>query len=140
MFQTQAVNEAGPSALSPSSVPIYAVVVSDSPSNLRLVSRSQSQFKIEFDEPLSHGGLPITRYNVYVASASGLYTEDTSAPSKTNPSIKYYENTSVTAGVLYSFRITAVNIMGESLDSNQIQIIAANFPSKPSVPPIITSS
>ena len=133
MFQVQAVNEAGPSTLSPSSVPIYVAVVPDPPANLRLVSRSQSQIKIEFDEPLSHGGLPITGYNVYVASASGLYTEDTSVPSKTNPSIKYYENTSVTAGVLYSFRITAVNSMGESLDSNQIQIIAANLPSKPSV-------
>lgn len=139
LFEVQAVNEAGASDLSSPSAPIYAAVVPDPPVQIQLVSRSQTQIKISWSQPIDNGGMPITGYKVYVATDSGLYIEDTSAPSKTDPAIKYYQNTAVTAGVLYGFKVTAVNYMGESLYSDQILIVAANLPSKPSAAPAISS-
>ena len=95
LFQVQAVNEAGASTLSSPSIPIYAAVVPDPPVNIRLISRSQTQIKISWDEPADNGGMPITGYKVYFATDSGLYAEDTSAPSILN-AIRYYQNTAVT--------------------------------------------
>ena len=139
LFKVQSVNEAGQSELSASSNAIYAAEEPGIPQNLQLVSRSDSQIKIEWEAPETTGGLPITGYKVYKAEGSGVYAEDTSAPSKTDEGIKEYELTSATAGSLYSFKISAVNPIGESLVSNPIKIIAADLPNKPANAPTITS-
>ena len=137
LFKVKAVNDAGESPLSPSSDPIYAAEPPEIPENLTLVSRSSSQIRIRWTAPKNTGGLPITGYKVYKAVGSGVYVEDAGAPSKNNPGVRVYEDTAVTSGTLYSFKVSAVNKMGESLMSKPVKVIAATLPNKPTNPPTV---
>ncbi len=139
IYKVKAVNDAGESALSSASDPIYAAEVPGIPQNLRLVNRSSSQIKVKWDMPPTTGGLPIKGYKVYKAVGSAEYSEVTSAPSKTDATIRTYEDSATTAGSLYSFKISAVNIMGESLVTTPLKIYAADLPNKPTNPPTISS-
>jgi len=139
LFKVQAVNAAGASSFSQPSASIFAAVEPDPPVQLTLVSRSSSQIKISWRSPANSGGMAISGYKVYVAVDSGLFAEDTAAPSRTDPTKRTYEITSVTSGSLYSFKVSAVNEMGEGMASNPIQVRAADLPNKPANPPTILS-
>ena len=62
----------------------------------------------------------------------------TNAPAENNPSITVNTENNLSSAENYRFKISAVNIIGESIISPEIFVIAANLPAKPSNPPTIT--
>ena len=139
VFKVVAVNQAGRSSESAVSDPIYTAIAPSVPMNLELVSRSSGQVKIKWTAPSSTGGLPLSGYKIYVAEGSDTYAEDSSFDS-TDPTIRTYENTTVTSGEVLKIKISALNqINTEGLASDPIEIIAADLPNKPANPPTIVS-
>jgi hypothetical protein len=68
----------------------------------------------------------VTDYKVYWDNGEGLGQYYLRVAS-TTPSLTYTE-TSVQAGKTYSFKISAVNVVGEGLQSPSIELIAASLP------------
>ena len=133
LFKVKAGNDAGESALSVASDPIYAAKVPDAPVNLSVFSRSNTQIMIQWDAPNITGGMPLSEYSVYTAVGSGSFI-----PTKvTVSSMSYQLSTSVVSGGIYSFKVSAHNKLGEGTLSSQIKVIAADLPQKPTSPPTI---
>ena len=83
-----------------------------------------------------NGGSPILDYRVYYDNALGGSFEELA--STTNPDL-FFTLTTVTPGLSYRFKITAVNIVGESLRSSEVAIIASSLPSVPGTPQYVSA-
>ena len=111
-FKTAALNAIGEGNLS-DEVSIYAATVPGAPSAPTLVSQSDAGISIQWTSlPLdNNGGSPVTDYRVYWDNGEGLGQYYLRLAS-TTPSLTYTE-TLVQPGKTYSFKISAVNVVGE---------------------------
>ena len=91
-----------------------------------------------WDPPRSSGGLPLTGFKIYRALNSTEFIYVPSIPNEVNSAIITFTDNSVTAGFIHSYRISAMNMLFEGIQSSPIRIIAANLPQRPSNPPLIT--
>lgn len=138
-FKVSAVNVVGEGPLSPASF-IIAAKVPDKPVSLAKVSASITQITISFTAPYT-GGTPLTGYKFYWNNGSG--TTFTLLQSVTDLTTQYSTSpqvASLTAGALYRFKISAVNAIGESLQSDEIAIYAATVPGAPAAPTMVSQS
>jgi|SRR5690242_613028 YVTN family beta-propeller protein len=83
------------------------------PQNLQSTS-GNSQVTLSWSAPSNNGGSPITNYKIYKSTSSG--TETLSA---TIGNITSYNDGTVTNGQTYFYKVTAVNSIGESSQSNE---------------------
>lgn len=101
------------------------------PNNLR-ASRSGNEVRLVWEEPRS-GGEPITRYRIYRSDdGSTSYLETTSRLT--------YTDSSLEAGRNYTYRVSAVNSVGEGLLSSDatVRVPAERAsPGAPSEPPAV---
>jgi hypothetical protein len=141
IFKVRATNSAGQSEDSPYSDPVYTAEAPSIPQNLRLIERSSYHITIAWDLPSSTGGLPLYGYNVYRLEDNGIYSEISSAPSKTNPTVLTYTHTPVTPGTSHTFRVSAFNTLFvtintefESAKTMPLTITAIDNPRKPADP------
>jgi hypothetical protein len=131
-FKVLAVNVLGDSPLSPASDPIRAATV---PSNLaqpQLVEATTSQVTISWLAPTYDGGSPVLFYSVYTSTGSALNMQhhaDTADDSVFSMTI-----TGLTRGLIFYYRITATNLIGESSPSVVLQVLAAVVPDQPGQP------
>ena len=96
------------------------------PLNIHIINGDNSA-TLNWTEPLSDGGFPITQYNVYRSQTQGgPYTFIGSNDSTTG----YYDPTAVN-GETYYYVVTAVNTFGESAFSEEQRILIANAPLAP---------
>lgn len=79
-------------------------------------SASPSQVSLTWNQPAGNGGSPVTAYKVYRGTASGSETFLAQAGNDTA-----YNDTSVTGGTTYYYKVSAVNANGESSQSNEAQ-------------------
>ena len=104
----------------------------------RYKASSVSTMTIEWDDVSDNGGSLITAYNVYVDT--GDLTDDTFNLVGSTEQLEFtLDNTVLTqyiAGSRYRFRITAVNVLGESDPSNEVRVELASLPPKPASPSI----
>lgn len=91
-----------------------ATSVPDYPENV-LEDAGDSYVQLSWDAPDSDGGLAITNYRIYRRTASGV---DTLIEEIGN--LLSYNDTGVTNGITYYYKIAAVNAIGESTRSNEI--------------------
>lgn len=90
------------------------------PTNLSATG-GDSTVDLAWSAPLSDGGSAITGYKVY---RDGLYLATTSA---TSPS---YPDTAVTNGSTYTYHVTALNTLGESVASNTASATPSEAPAR----------
>ncbi len=83
------------------------------PQNLQ-ATVDNSQVVLSWSAPSSNGDASITNYNVYRGTSSGTETLLTTVGNTTS-----YTDTTVTAGQTYFYKVTAVNFVGESSQSNE---------------------
>jgi hypothetical protein len=103
-------------------VPDPPINVANDPS-----TTTDTQIKITWDEGLNNGGVPVIDYAVYYDQATGNYIQLDSAVLT-----KHYTTTvTLNPGVLYTFKVTARNTVGDSLFSQEIVILAAKEPDAP---------
>ena len=89
--------------------------VPGSPTGLTATS-GNAQVSLSWTAPGNNGGSAITGYNVYRGTASGA---EGSAPIATGIASTTYTDTRLTNGQAYFYKVTAVNSVGESAQSNE---------------------
>ena len=108
--------------------------VPDAPLSLTGYSEP-NQAKLQWQTPISDGGSPITDYSIYRSTTSGSgYT----LIDKTTY-LSYVDNT-VNNGITYYYVVTAVNAIGESVNSNEISVVPTNGASNSNPSSTSTSS
>lgn len=120
-----AINLYGPSIESSVGNGAIILTVPDAPLNLidDVENTDSTQISLDWDEGLADGGTPVIDYtlwydqggNTYVILASGILTTS-------------YIATGLDSGTVYKFKVQARNAYGTSLDSNKVQILAAEVP------------
>lgn len=129
-YRVRAVNEIGTSPYS-NTLAVIAARVPTTPSVFSLLSSDSSQISFQWQEPYS-GGSPITHYKVWWDNASG--SEFTLYAFTVGPDNTFEVNTGLIPGQSYSFKVIAVNLVGESLISDSASYIAAAVPGQPGKP------
>ena len=83
----------------------------------------------------SNGGSPITNYKVYRATSSGAETLLTTLGNVTS-----YDDTAVTNGTTYYYKVSAVNAVGEGAQSNEASATPQAGATVPSAPQNLTAA
>lgn len=137
-FKIVAFNAVGDGAYS-EQVSIVAATKPAAPTPPQLLSQSDEAISIQWVEsPLSdNGGSPILDYKIYYDNALGNNNFILLAAS-TTPDLTF-TLTSVTPGLSYRFKLSAVNIVDESLQSSEVAIIASSLPSTPGTPSYVSA-
>jgi len=106
------------------------VTVPDHPSApLNLLAASGIQVvMLTWDLPLSDGGSLILNYSIYRGTWSGGETLLTTIGVSTA-----YTDTGLTNGVMYYYRVSAINAVGEGPESNEAMATPGTFPSPPTI-------
>lgn len=102
----------------------------DPPAAPTMESQYKTDITIRWTPTLYNGGVPIESYGVYVKLDATSYTLASTHSDLTN---LVYTHSVPTAdiGKTFSFEITAINEVGESIRSASISIIAGTVPSAP---------
>lgn len=132
-FAIKSVNVVGTSPLS-AETSLISATKPGAPTSLAMVSQSEALIKVSWTAPSSIGGTSLTAYKLYWdkqgdSNAMALLT------SAISPSATEYSVTStagLVSGASYDFIIVAVNVVGDSVNSNTLTgIIAATKPTAP---------
>ena len=90
--------------------------VPDAPTGLLATAVSSSQINLVWAGPSNNGGSSITGYNIEEKIGSGSYSVIVSNTGNTNT---LYSRTGLTAGTTYTYRVSAINLVGTSTVSNE---------------------
>jgi hypothetical protein len=131
-FTVSALNGRGESSQS-LPISIYAATISSVPLNARNLTADISSVTLQWDSPASNGGTPITDYQVFW-DLGAQNDEYQLLASSTGNFLSFTKSDNIITGGYYSFKVTAVNAVGISAQSNVAVIIAATLPSAPRVP------
>ena len=101
------------------------------PSELTATGLS-SQINLSWTTPSNNGGSAITGYKIYKSTSSGTETLFAAIGNVT-----LYNDTSVTNGLTYFYKATAVNSIGESLQSNEANATTVASTTHPSAPTVL---
>lgn len=113
---------------------VYATTVPDAPVLSNAHFAGNQLVMINFNAPAYTGNKPLTQYKIYkkISSSSDFQLHDTITANE-NTSVDYTLG-SLTNGLIYSFKVVAVNSNGDSADSNILSnVIPSYFPSVQSV-------
>ena len=111
-YKVAAVNSVGEGALSSERSAIPATV--PSPPTLAPSGAGNGQVSVNWTPPSSNGGSAITGYKVYRGTASGAETLLVTLGNVTG-----YNDSAVTNGTTYYYKVSAVNALGESFLSGE---------------------
>ena len=95
------------------------------PLNLQ-ASAGNAHVFLSWNAPSNNGGSPITNYKIYKSTSSG--TESLFA---TFGNVTSFNDTSVTNGQTYFYKVSAVNSVGESTQSNETSATTFTIPQQP---------
>jgi fibronectin type 3 domain-containing protein len=125
-YLVSAVNSAGVSAGSNEAVVNY-VTVPAAPQDLK-AQASDGMISLTWKAPSVNGGSAVTSYRIYRGLTSGgeEYLASSTAPG--------YDDTTASPGLIYHYRVSAVNAMGEGPASNEASISLPNAPTPPAAP------
>lgn len=133
------------------SIPILAATVPGQPQPPIMKSQSKIHLEIQWSDPIDLGGTALDAYIIEMDSGSsqnrGVFTVmnvQANTPSDVYYTQTYLDSTgnvhNLIAGDFYLFRVTARNIIGDSLASNELEVMAATLPGKPGIPSRLTST
>ncbi len=114
-YKVTAVNAAGQSPRSNEASATPQATAPSAPTGL-MASGSNGSVKLSWIAPASNGGSQITGYDVYRGTSPG---GESSTPIATGVSGSTYTDTGVTNGTTYYYKVTAVNAVGQSPQSNE---------------------
>ena len=108
---------------------MIAAKVADPPTDFSLISSSATTINFGWT-PAYNGGTPITHYKIFwdAGSGSGVFTQ---LAFTNSPTSSFLVNNGLTSGTFYNFKVVAVNVVGDSVQSNAVKYIAASVPSVP---------
>src|SRR5437867_1799317 len=110
---TYAVNGTAGSISHSINVAVTVLTVPYAPQNLQTTS-GNAQVSLSWSAPSNNGGSAITNNNIYRSSSSGSGTFIA-----TTGNVLCYNDSGLTNGQTYYYKVTAINSVGESLPSNE---------------------
>ena len=127
-YQVSAVNSVGEGSKSntASATPQSSVTAPSAPQNL-VAAGGNNVVDLSWSAPASNGGSSITNYKIYRGISSGgetLYFTTTTTGTT-------FSNTNVQNGVIYYYKVTAVNLVGESTTFSNEANATPNAPPPP---------
>jgi parallel beta-helix repeat protein len=112
-YVIRAVNAVGESPASNEVTIIAPAAAPAAPQSLQATA-GENIVELTWTAPTSDGGSPITEYRIYRTTSSGAgYTQIGSSPTTS------FTDTAVSRGVTYYYIVRAINIIGQSPDSNE---------------------
>jgi fibronectin type 3 domain-containing protein len=132
-YRISAVNIVGESVMS-GEASAKPITTSTAPTLTNAVA-GDAQVVLTWTAPGSNGGSAVTGYKVYRGTASGSVTL-----LATVGNVLTYTDTSVTNGVTYFYKVSAMNGGGEGPLSNEIWAVPATTPSAPQNPAAAASN
>src|SRR5437879_5691839 len=123
-YKVTAVNSIGTSPQS-NEASATTLTMPSAPQNLQATPRN-SNLTLSWQAPSSNGGSPITNYKIYRSSTSG-----TEGLLTTVGNVTSYTNTGLASGHTYFYKVTAVNSIGTSPQSNEASATTLTMPSAP---------
>src|SRR2546426_99209 len=99
--------------------------IPSAPQNLQATSGT-GNVTLSWQAPSNNGGSPITNYKIYRSSSSG-----TEGLLITIGNVTSYTNTGLASGHTYFYKVTAVNSIGTSPQSNEASATTLTMPSAP---------
>jgi parallel beta-helix repeat protein len=90
------------------------------------VDAGNSYVNVTWNPPASDGGSPITHYEIYRGDAPGV---DVFLVEIGN--LSYYNDTTVTNGNTYYYKVSAKNAIGEGAQSNEVDATPSSVPTAP---------
>ena len=124
-YYVTAVNFAGESPRS-NEVNATPITIPTPPKYLRATA-GNGYVELEWLPPNSDGGSEIISYKIYRGNSSGCETFLV----EVDGNILNYNDTSATNGITYYYYVTAVNLAGESNESNEISAMPLDVPHAP---------
>src|SRR2546427_9765989 len=123
-YKVSALNSAGESSQSneASATPLGPPFA---PQNLQPTG-GNARVSLSWQAPLSNGGSSITYYKIYKSTSSG-----TEAYLSTRGNVTSYTDLAVTNGLTYFYKVSALNSIGESPQSNEASVALSAVPSAP---------
>ncbi|MDW5562418.1 MAG: Ser-Thr-rich GPI-anchored membrane family protein [Methanomassiliicoccus sp.] len=121
-----AVNE-GPQSSESSAAPTAAITAPSAPQNV-VATAGNGQVVLTWKAPASNGGSDITGYKIYRGSSSGSETLLT-----TLGNVATYTDASLTNGVTYYYKVSAVNSAKEGALSGEVSAKPVAVPSAPTL-------
>jgi predicted phage tail protein len=113
-FAVSAINKAGESERS-NEVSAIPCTVPSPPRNLT-AAPGNANVSLNWEVPEDDGGMPITSYTIYYGTSPGNYTYNITVSNVTN-----YTIGDLTNGIRYYFAVSAINLVGESNKSNEVE-------------------
>lgn len=129
-YQVRAINGAGESPISNevSVTPIEDLSTPESPSNLQAFIGSD-HVELHWDAPLDDGGSSIMSYKIYRENTATSQKRKFSADKNKT----FYVDEDIDPGYDYKYKVSAVNVAGEGLTSNEVkaETVTTGFPPAP---------
>ncbi|HEV2257826.1 MAG TPA: fibronectin type III domain-containing protein, partial [Streptosporangiaceae bacterium] len=135
-YKVTAVNSAGQSPQSNEASATPRATAPSAPTGL-MASGSNGSVKLSWIAPASNGGSQITGYDVYRGTTQG---GESSTPIATGVSGSTFTDTGVTNGTTYYYKVTAVNAVGQSPQSNEASATPQASATVPSAPQGLTAA
>jgi fibronectin type 3 domain-containing protein len=123
-YKVSAVNSVGEGAQS-NELNATPTTVPSAPQNFQATS-GNTYVNLSWAAPISDGGSPIIRYQVWSSTTSGEETFLANVDSNL-----WYNNTGLTNGQTYYYKVSAVNAVGDGLQSNELYATPSTVPSAP---------
>lgn len=92
------------------------LVAPDAPTNLSATAASISQINLSWDAPVSNGGSAITGYKIERKTGGGSFSTIVADTESTDTT---YEDTGLSEGTTYTYRLSAINAIGTSDPSGE---------------------
>src|SRR5439155_861400 len=124
-YKVSAVNSIGTSPLS-NEATARTLAVPSAPQNLRATAGGIGNATLVWQAPSSNGGFPITSYKIYRSNFAGAETLLTTIGNVTS-----YTNTALAISITYYYKVSAVNSVGESPQSNEASARTLGVPYAP---------
>ncbi len=100
-----------------------------------VTQNSSGVVHVDWSEP-DNGGSPLTGYNVYRRTSAGTYGAPLATVTMGCPSCKTeYDDTTAVAGTAYFYKVTALNLIGESTNCGELPVGAATVGNDPCIIP-----
>jgi hypothetical protein len=128
-YRVNAVNEIGPSDYS-DTIYVIAAREPETPTSFSIIDSTESSLEFMWQEPYN-GGTPIIYYKVYQKDVNDNYLLYAFT---VGPDNIFLVNNGLTAGEFFSYKVIAVNAVGESPLSEVFTYIAAAKPGTPGKP------
>jgi hypothetical protein len=119
---------------------LIAAKIPEKPTTPSKFSADVSQITVRWEEPvLGNGGSIITDYRVYwdAGAANGVFVYIGNTLSYETYTVTANISPLFTGGKTFSFKVSAVNVIGEGVVSDSVSVIAATIPTAPSTPTLV---